>query len=189
VKTSVLRTSLVNATIARAAVASGAIAPANGATMSSSIERRLRQSTISHGRSHRQDNPRCDRAATRLPRVPRAAPGVGELFERLQQERELRTALVAGERVNLIDDDVHARSVLRYESIDSISASDSGVVISTCGGRAIISRRSSTGVSPVRTPVRTNCSAAGHAARSRVRYWRSSSPISRSGRRRFTSTS
>ena len=74
-----------------------------------------------------------------------------EVFEPLEAEREMRAALAAGDRVDLVDDHVldPAKGVAgpaREHQVDL----DSGVVIRMSGGRRAISRRSSWGVSPVR---------------------------------------
>ena len=79
-----------------------------------------------------------------------------QLLEPLERERQVRAALVAGHRVDLVHDHgAHvARASARLDSAVSRMKSDSGVVTSTCGGRRAACRRSCAGVSPVRTAVR-----------------------------------
>ena len=94
----------------------------------------------------------------------------------------MRAALVAGERVDLVDDDgTTVRSIFRPDSVLSRMYSDSGVVTRMCGGVRRIRARSLCGVSPVRTAARIGASPSICAANSR--------PMPSSGARRFFSMS
>ena len=74
----------------------------------------------------------------------------------LQRQRQVRSALVIGERVNLIDDHRATRARRFFRGFPAVSRmySDSGVVTRMCGGCFSIAARSFASVSPVRTPVR-----------------------------------
>ena len=91
------------------------------------------------------ERPLCGREADALERL------LDELLEALEREREVRAALRPGDRVHLVEDHVSIpRSVSRACEVRS-RKSDSGVVMRMSGGVRSIRRRSSAGVSPVRT--------------------------------------
>ena len=176
----------------RAHCASGAIAPAKGATTSSCISRKPRQSTIAQSRAvpARYAATRSSGATVAESPTRRSGTRVSSSSDSSSSARCAPRLLPASACTSSMITVSTWVSLARYESIATISASDSGVVSSTCGGRLIIKRRSSTGVSPVRTPVRTNSSRTRPRRRfARSVFGRSRIPISRSGRRRLCSTS
>ena len=78
-----------------------------------------------------------------------------EPFQPFQRQRQVRAALIVGNRVNLI----HNHRLDRFQNFPALRGrkkdeSDSGVVTRMCGGRASIARRSWASVSPVRTALR-----------------------------------